>query len=452
MLIHRNLNTYLKNWKNSSTRLPLILRGARQVGKTTLINEFGKSYDQYLYFNLEKTADKALFANVPDMDKMIQLLFISRGFQNRSDLRSLVFIDEVQENPILLERVRYFKEDYPHIDVILTGSLLEFGLNKISKVSVGRVEYAELHPLSFGEYLRGTGNKTAVEVFNSVPVQKEYVPILYKFFHEFILIGGMPGIASAYLREKDITRVRNLYAGIIESYKEDVEKYASNETQKRVIRHIMDTAPYEIDNRINLNNFGASSFKTREVKEAMDALSKARLLELIYPTIQTVPPIVPDFKKRPRLHFLDIGLVNYQLGLHQELLTLHDLHDSSRGKLVQQIVNQEIKAQFYLPGVKRAFWVREERGTSSEVDIVFRYKNMLIPVEVKSGASGALRSLHEFMDRCPHHFAVRIYGGELKTDELHTTKRKKYHLLNLPYFLSGLIEPYLDWFIKKTGV
>ena len=445
-MITRNLHIHLNNWKNSSVSLPLILRGARQVGKTTLINEFGKSYDQYLYFNLEKNEDTLLFMNLTDIGRLIQLLFISRGFQLNTSKSTLIFIDEVQEKAEVIELLRCFKEDFPQIDIIVTGSLLEFGLSKITKIPVGRVEFMELHPLNFKEYLKGLGQEVNIELLDNIPLENDFLQILYKYFHEFTMIGGMPGITAAYIEEKDITRIRNLYSGIIESYKEDVEKYASNDTSRKIIRHILDTAPYEIDNRINLNHFGSSDFRTREVKESMDALSKARLIELIYPTTKTAPPIVADLKKRPRLHFLDIGLVNYQLGLHQELLCINDLHQSSKGKLVQQIVNQEIKSLDYLPGSKRAFWVRKERGASSEVDIIYPYKNLLVPVEVKSGASGTLRSLHEFMDRCPHNFAVRIYGGKLSVDELSTSKGKKYKLLNLPYFLSGWIREYLDWF------
>ncbi len=445
-MITRNLYVQLNNWKNSSSNLPLILRGARQVGKTTLVNEFGKSYDQYLYFNIEKIEDSMLFENLTSIRRLIPLLFISRGFQINSNNRTLIFIDEIQEKPEIIEILRYFKEDYPQIDVIVTGSLLEFSLTKISKIPVGRVEFMELHPLNFREYLEGLGQQVTIELLKTIPLENEYTQVLYPLFHDFALIGGMPGITTAYIEEKDITRIKNLYSGITESYKEDVEKYASNETQKKVIRHIMDTAPYEIDNRIKLNHFGASDFKTREVKEAMSALSKARLLELIYPTTKTQPPLISDLNKHPRLHFLDVGLVNYQLGLHQELLSINDLHQSSKGKLVQQIVNQEIKSLDYLPGNKRAFWVREERGTSSEVDIIYPYKNMLIPIEVKSGSSGRLRSLHEFIDKCPHKFAVRIYGGKLSIDELSTSKGKKYKLLNLPYFLSCWIKEYLDWF------
>lgn len=448
-MIRRNLLEQLDNWKNSSSSLPLILRGARQVGKTTLINEFGASFEQYLYFNLEKSEDASLFKDTSNIRRLVQLLFISRGYELDVNRASLIFIDEIQDNPEIIESLRYLKEDFPHLHIIVTGSLLEFGLSKISKVPVGRVEFMELYPLNFKEYLFGLGQEPLVKLLAEPPIESEYLPLLYEHFHDFALVGGMPGITAAFIFEKDITRIRNLYAGIIESYKEDIEKYASTDTIRKIIRHIMDTAPYEIDNRINLNHFGASNFRTREVKEAMGALSKARLLELIYPTTQTMPPIVSDLKKRPRLHSLDIGLVNYQLGLHQELLAIQDLHQSSRGKLVQQIVNQEIKSIEYLPGTKRAFWVREERGSSSEVDIVFPFRNMLIPVEVKSGASGKLRSLHEFMDRCTHNYAVRIYGGKISIDELKTLKGKKYKLLNMPYFLSGWIREYLNWFCNK---
>ena len=448
-MIKRNLQIQLKKWKDSTTNLPLILRGARQVGKTTLINEFGKSFDQYLYFNLEKKDDALFFKDVNNISRLIQLLFISRGFEITKKVSTLIFIDEVQEKPEVIEALRYFKEDYPNLHVIVTGSLLEFGLSKISKIPVGRVEFMELHPLNFKEYLLGLRQKSIVELLSVPPIENDLLPILFNHFHDFALIGGMPGITTAYINEKDITRLSNLYSGIIESYKDDVEKYATSDTIRKVIRHVMDTAPYEMDNRVNLNHFGGSDFRSREVKEAMGSLSKARLLELIYPTTQTAPPMVSDLKKRPRLHFLDVGLVNYQLGLHQELLTIQDLHQSSKGKLVQQIVNQEIKSMDYLPGGKRAFWVREERGTSSEVDIVYPFRNMLIPVEVKSGASGQLRSLHEFMDRCPHSYAIRIYGGKLGIDELTTTKGKTYKLLNLPYFLSSWIREYLIWFCDR---
>jgi uncharacterized protein len=448
-LITRELNNFLLDWKKSNTRKPLILRGARQVGKTTLINEFGKTFDQYLYFNLEKAVDNNLFLSNESLEATIQLLFLSRGKANIKTKNTLIFIDEIQEKPEVIESLRYFYEDFPNLYVIVSGSLLEFALEKVAKTPVGRVEYAELHPLNFKEYLLGVGNLSVIQALDETPINNYLLAPIFQLFHEYVMIGGMPFITQNYINEKNLSSVIKLYSSIIESYKSDIEKYAKNSTQKAVLRHIMDTAPFEIDNRIKFNNFGNSNFKSREVKEALGELEKAKILELIYPTTNVLVPAIPNFDKSPRLQFLDIGLVNFQLGLHKELLTLHDLNDGSRGKLVQQIVAQEIKSKTYLPSQKLLFWVRDENGTSSEVDLVFPYKNLLIPIEIKSGATGKLRSLHEFMDRCDHTFAVRFYAGKITVDSLKTRKGKEYQLLNLPYFLAAWLENYLDWFLKK---
>lgn len=448
-MIIRELNNFLSDWKNSTTRKPLILRGARQVGKTTLINEFAKTFDQYLYFNLEKSVDNNLFLPNESLEATIQLLFLTRGKTNTKTKSTLIFIDEIQEKPQVIESLRYFYEDFPNLFVIVSGSLLEFALEKVAKTPVGRVEYAELHPLNFKEYLLGLGNLAVLQALDETPISNHLLTPIFQLFHEYAMIGGMPYITQNYINEKNLSRSVNLYSSIIESYKADIEKYSKNATQKAILRHIMDTAPFEIDNRVKFNNFGNSSFKSREVKKAFNELEKAKILELIYPTTNVSAPAVPNFDKSPRLQFLDVGLVNFQLGLHKELLTLHDLNNSSRGKLVQQILIQEIKSKTYLPTQKLHFWVRDENGTSSEVDLVFPYKNLLIPIEVKSGATGKLRSLHEFMDRCDHTFAVRFYAGKISIDTLKTRKGKDYQLLNLPYFLAYWLENYLDWFLKK---
>lgn len=448
-MIIRELNNFLSDWKNSTTRKPLILRGARQVGKTTLINEFAKTFDQYLYFNLEKSVDNNLFLPNESLEATIQLLFLTRGKTNTKTKSTLIFIDEIQEKPQVIESLRYFYEDFPNLFVIVSGSLLEFAIEKVAKTPVGRVEYAELHPLNFKEYLMGLGNLAVLQALDETPISNHLLTPIFQLFHEYAMIGGMPYITQNYINEKNLSRSVNLYSSIIESYKADIEKYSKNATQKAILRHIMDTAPFEIDNRVKFNNFGNSSFKSREVKKAFNELEKAKILELIYPTTNVSAPAVPNFDKSPRLQFLDVGLVNFQLGLHKELLTLHDLNNSSRGKLVQQILIQEIKSKTYLPTQKLHFWVRDENGTSSEVDLVFPYKNLLIPIEVKSGATGKLRSLHEFMDRCDHTFAVRFYAGKISIDTLKTRKGKDYQLLNLPYFLAYWLENYLDWFLKK---
>lgn len=376
-------------------------------------------------------------------------MFLSRNKIFDKKKSTLIFIDEVQENPKVLSALRYFYEDFPHLHVVASGSLLEFALENLEHVPVGRVEYAELHPLNFEEFLRGENAHAILNILKEVPIKNELLGPIFQKFHTYAMIGGMPKITSTYINNQNLSRAVNLYASIITAYKSDIEKYAQNNTQREILRHIMDTAPFEIDNRIKLANFGGSSFKSREVKEAISTLEKAKILELVYPTTNTSIPAYPDFKKKSPVEFLDIGLVNFQLGLHKELLNIKDLNDSSRGKLVQQIVMQELKSISYLPNKKLNFWVRDEQGTSSEIDIVYPYQNMLIPIEIKSGASGTLRSLHEYMDRCSHHFAVRFYGGKISIDSLKTNKNKEYKLLNLPYFLGAWLDNYLEWFISK---
>jgi uncharacterized protein len=452
-MIKRTFSEFLSRWKYASSRLPLILRGARQVGKTTLIHEFGKSFDSYLYFNLEKSEDANLFTNFQSVKNLVSLLYLSRNVNFESGKSYLIFIDEVQEMPYVIEQLRYFYEEYPEIHIIVTGSLLDIALNKIEKVPVGRVEYAEMHPLSFREYLDANG-KTAIlkKLDTETPISNDFLQLIMPVFHEYTMIGGMPMLVQNYIQEKNLVRLKELYNGIVEAYKADVSKYAKNPNEASIIRNIIDTVPQMVDERINMAKFGSLPYKSSDIKNGLTALQQARLIDLIYPTSHTEPPIIGDPRKRPRLHFLDVGLINFQLGLHQEYLTVADLNHIAKGALVQQIVNQEIKAQNYLTAPNRGFWARDEKGTSSELDMLYTYKNLLIPIEIKAGATGTLRSLHEFMDRCNHRYAVRFYSSELRIDDVKSRTGKGYKLLNLPYFLSGWLDQYLDWFCNLKSV
>jgi predicted AAA+ superfamily ATPase len=449
-MINRTITQFLNRWKASPSRLPLILRGARQVGKTTLIHEFSKTFDQYLYFNLEKSEDSKLFANFQSVKNLVSLLFLSKNLSIKKDKTSLLFIDEIQEMPYVLEQLRYFYEEFPELHIIVTGSLLDIALNKIEKVPVGRVEYAEMHPLSFREYLDANNKSEILEKLdNETPLSNNFTNFILSTFNEFAMIGGMPMIVKNYIEEKSLVRLKELYNGITEAYKTDVSKYAKNQNEANIIRQIIDTVPQMVDERINMAKFGALPFKSADIKNGLFALQQARLLEMVYPTSNTSPPIIGDPRKRPRLHYLDVGLLNFQLGLHHAYLTITDLNHIAKGALVQQIVNQEIKAQNYLAAPSRGFWARDEKGTSSELDLLYPFQNKLIPIEVKAGATGKLRSLHEFMDRCDHHYAVRFYSGEISIDTIKTRTGKNYKLLNLPYFLSGWLGQYLVWFCNN---
>ena len=449
MQIDREMQVFLMNWKVSRVRKPLILRGARQVGKTTVVRQLGKSYSNYLEFNLEKAEDKRLFEKIEDISNTISLLFIAKGMKYTKNKESLIFIDEVQELPDVIKSLRYFYEEFPDLHVIVSGSLLDFALENIEKTPVGRVLYAEMTPINFREYLKAIGKQNLVDLIENPPLNEAIVKLILPYFRTFTMLGGMPEIVKNHIAGVDLSALSMIFNGLVEAYKNDIEKYSESKYESQILNHIIESAPFTIDQRINFSKFGNSSYTTKEVGKAFSKLEKARLIHLNYPSTATNPPISLDFNKRPKLFFLDVGIINFQLGLLSELLLVDDLNDAYRGRVLPQIIMQEIVSSQIQHTKKISFWVREERGTSSEVDIVIQFKDKIIPIEVKSGASGSLKSLHEFMDRCEHTHAIRMYAGPMTIDTIKTTKGKSYTLLNLPYFLGRWIDTYIDWFIRN---
>lgn len=236
---------------------------------------------------------------------------------------------------------------------------------------------------------------------------------------------------------------------LIYSYIEDVEKYGRNNNLVQIIRHVINTCFLEAGSRIKFQGFGNSNYGSREVGEAIQTLQKVMILQLIYPTTNTQIPLLPDRKKSPRLQVLDTGMLNYFAGLQKELISTKNLEAVFKGKVAEHIVGQELLATQYNILNDLHFWVREKKTSVAEVDFVIPYNGHIIPIKVKSGTSGTLRSLHAFMDAADHTIAVRLYGSVLKIDKVKTLKGKEYTLLNLPYYLAGKIEVYLDWVMQS---
>ncbi len=448
-MIERNAQSYLLNWKRRKNKKPLIIRGARQIGKTTLVHQFAKTYQHYLYFNLDIPSDKALFERPSDFEALLQTLFLSKGIPINAE-NTLLFIDEIQESPAAIRQLRYFYESNLPIDVIAAGSLLEHALGNLKSFPVGRVSYLALHPMNFKEYLRAINNNPLLEVLEQIPCPDHAIPLLMKHFHEFALIGGMPEIVAAYSETKDIHYINDIFETLLSSYKDDVIKYAKNNTEANIIRHIIDTAPKEADNRIQFEGFGNSNFGSREVGNAMRSLQAAKLLQLIYPSSSVQPPIHPNLRKRPKLQFIDTGLMNYALGNQIELIGIEDLSSIYKGKIIQHLVTQEFISTFEKPSQQSSFWVREKKTSNAEIDLTYQYGKYIIPIEVKAGKTGRLRSLHLFMDIVDHSFAIRLYNGPLQLDTIQTLEGKPFQLLNLPYCMGCMLPRYVEWLIMRT--
>ena len=445
-MYNRKAIDYLTKWSKKIERKPLILRGARQVGKTTLINNFSENFKQYIYLNLEETEDKQIFEQNYSFENLLSAIFFIKQKEKKVK-NTLIFIDEIQNSAEAVKQLRYFYEKAPDLYVIAAGSLLETLMSKNISFPVGRVAYLFLQAFSFEEYLWAINNKTFVELWNKIPLPEYAHNKLLSTFNTYCLIGGMPDIIKNYIEHNDIVALNSIYESLIVSYLDDVEKYAQSKKEAKIIRFVIKNAFSEAGNRIKFNGFAKSNYKSREIGETIAILEKTHLLKLIYPTTNTQLPIVVDTKKSPKLQILDTGLVNYFAGLQHEIFNSNDIQKVYKGKIAEHIVSQELKYAF--PSILHDlhFWVREKKQSNAEVDFVISFDDKLIPIEVKSGATGRLRSLHQFIDLAPHNLAVRIYAGKLRIEKTKTITCKQFYLLNLPYYLTSKIKEYLKYFI-----
>jgi len=439
----RNIENELEKWASGEYRKPLVLRGARQVGKTTIVNKFGETFENYLYVNIEKSNAKELIESTDDVKKLMPILFLYCN-KSKKEGRTLLFLDEIQASSHALSLLRYFYEDTPEIYVIAAGSLLETMLDKHVSLPVGRVEYLAIHPCSFIEYLTAIGEERFVNFIQSASLPQAFHAEMLQHFNIYALIGGMPEVVARFAANRDIVGLSKVYNQLLNAYKNDVEKYAESNSQANVIRYILEEGWAFSGQTITLGSFAGSPYKARETAEAFRTLNKAMLLELVYPTTNVLMPVVSDLKKTPKLFWLDAGLVNYAARIQNEYLLTKDLMDTWRGNAAEQIVAQEINALYSEVGVKRNYWMRNKRGSTAEVDFVFIHDGKIIPIEVKSGNNAHLKSIHQFMNETNHDIAVRIWSGHYSIDKVKTIDGKEFRLVNLPFYMISALPTIID--------
>jgi predicted AAA+ superfamily ATPase len=444
-MFERNMITELKKWAAKSNCKPLILRGSRQVGKTTLVESFSQNFENYLYLNLEKNPSAiSLFEKEQEIDDLVAEIFL---FCNKAIKpgKTLLFIDEIQNSKTAITKLRYFYEaKLSDFYVIAAGSLLETMLSKNVSFPVGRVEYLSVRPCVFNEFLRAIGETELEKALLNRKIPEALHGKTMKLFNTFTLIGGMPEVVADYATNKNFVGLNSIYDGLLTSYRDDVEKYAKNETMSQTIRYILQSGWKFAAERIRLNVFAGSSYKSREMSEAFRTLEKTFILELCHPTTDTLVPITKDLKRSPKLLWLDCGLVNYAANVQKEVFGAADILDAWRGKIAEQIVAQELLALDSRVSNQRNFWVRNKKDSDAEVDFVLQKENKVIPIEVKSGHNSKLKSLHLFMEEAPHDVAVRVWSQPFSIDEVSTPKGKKFKLINLPFYYISVIEEIIN--------
>lgn len=443
-MIERTLLKDLKEWMKRPNRKPLVLRGARQVGKTTLINEFARSFDSYIYLDLEIKQQQQIFSKSKNFNELLENIFFISGTEKNTG-KTLIFIDEIQNSPEAIQYLRYFFEIAKNLFVIAAGSLLESTFNRNISFPVGRVEFLALRPCSFMEYLYALKNDKAVDIIKtyskiSEPIHNELISL----FKHYTLIGGMPKVVAQYATTKDTVSLNRIYQSLLMGFTDDVEKYALNKSEVQYIRHILKNGFAYTGQRIKFERFGGSDYRSREMGEAFRTLEKTMLMELIYPVSSAKLPIQPNFRKSPRLQWVDTGLVNYAAGIQHEIYNAEQISDAWNGTIAEHIVGQEMFASVTDVISKKHFWTREEKNSSAEIDYIYPFQGLVIPIEVKSGDTGKLRSLHLFMDACKHKTAARIWQGRYHVDNLKTKNGKSFKLINVPFYLISQLDSILS--------
>lgn len=451
MVFWRKLIDDLEAWSRSPYRKSLILRGARQVGKTTAVRLFGQRFEQFIELNLEQEEDRALFFSGTDVRKVFNNIKIVKNIES-SEARTLLFIDEIQYSPNAMLSLRYFHELMPEIFVVGAGSLLEAYLARGGlQVSVGRIEYLWVYPLDFEEFLNATGMNQLRLSLGQIPFPEYLYPTLKERVTEFCMVGGMPEPVKIWQETGDIVQVRKIQASIVETYAEDVGKYAANASQKELILQIMQAAYFQIGKRITYTGFAGSDQRATAISQAFRLLSQVNLFELLKPSSALTIPALPNPRRQPKLLAYDLGMVNYVVGIQDKYYGENDLHSIFKGAAIEQIVGQQLQGMQKRHNFILRYWVRDRRNSSAELDFLIDWGGKLIPIEVKAGKTGSMKSLFIFMEDSDADTGVRIYDGITRWERLSTASGKQFWLLNLHLGLTCRIFDHLRWNPSAAG-
>ena len=451
-MFSRDILSKMQLWSESSKRKPLVLRGARQVGKTVAVKLFSNNFDNFISINLDEPGESGIFLKNMPVEDIFHVICLKNGVR-ANEGKILLFLDEIQSCPQAVEILRFFYEKLSDVYVIAAGSLLEIALHEQHiSFPVGRVDYMFMYPLSFSEYLYAINDEEALKALEIFPTPAYAHDVLLRQFHRYTLIGGMPEVVASYIETKDITALGGIYNSLLMSFEDDIGKYARNPTASTILRHCLETAPFQAGQRIKFTGFGQSNYRSREVGESLRTLQRAMLISLLYPASSVEPPIIPNMKKSPRLHFIDTGLLNYYVGIQDQVLQHNDLHAFYRGMLAEHIVGQELVCIDPNTRKKQCFWTREKSQSNAEIDFLLLHGNKVIPIEVKAGKVGTLRSLHQFIDYSECKYAIRLYAGKMDLQQAKTPGGTPFMLLNLPYFLTSQIHKYINWMMSQPLV
>jgi uncharacterized protein len=439
---------HLDDWLMGPDRKPLVIRGARQIGKSTLVRLFAEQIHLPLAdVNLERHPElNTVFESMspPQILNQLEALpdipAIGAG--------SVLFLDEIQAAPAAIAALRYFYEERREIPVIAAGSLMEFALSEHRvSIPVGRIQYLHMGPMTFTEYLEALGESKLEEARNSYTFGTELGPVIHKrlleLLRSYYFVGGMPGAVDIYAKSRKFSDVGVVHNSIIETYREDFQKYARSRNLARM-QHVLNFVARNVGLKLKYSNV-MKDVHSATIRQDIDLLSMARVISKVVHTHASGLPLQAELDEKVyKPLFLDVGLMNAICGLGWPVLSkLDDVQLVNDGAIAEQFIGQhllELLAES--PNRLLTYWLREGRSSNAEVDFVVTFAGRIVPIEVKSGGRGSLRSLHQFVGEKQVPLAVRFDSNppslQAITATIQTGDRTsdvKYRLLSLPIYL-----------------
>lgn len=444
--MYRKAKQYLKHWKIKSNRKPLVIRGARQVGKTYLVRSFAKEFTNLVEINFERDPEIGQLFSSNSPAKTIRLL----GLQYEQEItpgKTLLFLDEVQAHPRVFAALRYFYEEMPNLHIIAAGSLLEFALERPTfSVPVGRIEYLHLGPMQFDEYLQAVATNNIVEFLHQFELGDEIpTPIHHKYLEHlktFFIVGGMPEAIKTFKETHSWQKCAEVKAGIIATFQDDFNKYGAR-VKEFTLQNLFKKIPLQVGQKFKYVNIDRNQ-RAAALAQALQLLCQARVATRVYHSSANGVPLGAEInEKKFKVTFMDVGLMSTVCGLN--LLDFEKAEDIlliNNGNICEQFIGQHLLYSLdYYQEPELYYWVREKKNSSAEVDYLISCGPTIIPVEVKAGTTGMLKSMQLFIKEKNRQLGVRFNSGLPSVLEASTTlpidNNTPFKLISLPLYMVG---------------
>jgi uncharacterized protein len=446
-LLHRKEQAYLHEWLRRPQRKPLVIRGARQVGKSTLVRQFAQEAGlALLEINFERNPEYLEAFAVKDPEQINSIISLLSG-QKIIPGGTLLFLDEIQVAPQALVALRYFYEELPELHVLAAGSLLEFALEEAQfSIPVGRIEYFYLGPMQFDDFVRALGFEEVVNFLARFSIDEIKNKNIFNAIHDrclqllkqYWIIGGLPQAIASYVHTRDFSEVSRVHNSILATYRDDFNKYSQGKLKHRV-QLVFDQIPRLIGQKFKYSHVH-SDHRAAELEDALQQLCMAQVANrVVHSSANGVPLAAEARHKIFKVIFMDIGLLCSALKVNLIDLNQEDINLVNNGALAEQFIGQHllyIGAPYESPAL--FYWLREAKGAAAELDYVLSFGQIVVPVEIKAGKTGTLKSLHQFLLEKNRHFGLRFNADKpsLLSEKAKLTQGGEvdYELLSLPLY------------------